>query len=171
MDLQTAAPRRPVVSERGDEDEPAWPNGSTYLNDVRCPIGRLCEKMKDGPVMPDRITTLRKRGAENVGLDPSNGICLRSEAGAGFGKRCGREIENGEIEVAGVQEIIDQGGCTSAHINDRSVWRRADPANQIQRAQGVRLVPADLGRELGAVNALPVRLGIHFAVPLARSWF
>jgi len=81
IDSESAATLWPVVRERGHEDEAARPNGTAHLGNVACPIGRCGEKVEDGPVMPDGISGLRKRGVQNIGL---------------------------EIAIADVQEVIDQ---------------------------------------------------------------
>jgi hypothetical protein len=118
-------------------------------------------KVKGSSVKPNGIPGLRKLGVENIGLDPSDATSPRTETGAGLGQCCGRDVQDCGIVIAGIQEVIDQGGGPSAHINDRSIGWRADMANQVQRAQGMGLVPAHLCRELVAVNAFPVRLGVH----------
>src|SRR2546421_3104093 len=108
MDIKTAATCRAVVRESCDKDEAARPNGFAYFGDVACAICGLSEKVEGSPVMPDGISSIRKRRVQNILLDPSDSISPRAEASAGHGQCCGREIEDREIVVARVQQVIDQ---------------------------------------------------------------
>src|SRR2546429_131449 len=107
--------------------------------------------------MPDRVAGFRKRRVQNIGLDPSDGIRPRAEASAGYGECGGREIEDREIVVARVQQAIDQRRGTPTDVDNGAAGGRAEALNQVQRTLRVDLIPADLRRELGAVDVLPVR--------------
>lgn len=122
--------------------------------------------MKSGAVVPDVVRVGRQFAIQNICGDPLDSGGGRTETLLGNIDRGLGDVEHGEISVAGGQQVVDQGRCAAADIDDGSVvlWRGLN--DQPERSFQVESIPADRLRRLAAINLIPVMTCTHGAVGL-----
>src|SRR5438552_1657042 len=160
-DRQTATSRSTVLGEGGDENVAAGPHRALNLLDISSSITGIGKKMKDGAIVPDRVRALAEWSISNVRGNPAHSGCVIPESIA-RDIECGlRDIEYGQIHVAGGEKIIDQDRGARPDIDNRGGSIGGESCYELDRLACLLLEPAQCLDVLRPVNNFPVSLRIH----------
>ena len=71
-------------------------------------------------------------------------------------RRC-RDVEDGHVRVAAIEQIVDEGRLAAAYVDDRRIVPRRERHDLTQGRLEVRGVPAHAIERLGPVDRFPMR--------------
>ena len=157
-DGKTAALCRTVGCEGGEDDVATGAEGGGNLLDVGGALGGVSEEVKDGAVVPDAVAVLRELGCEEVDGEPVDLCCTGAEACASVVERLLGDVENGEVGVAGSEEVVDERGLAGADVEDGRREIGGDAADERKGYLEVRAVPTAVACGPRGVDVLPVLL-------------
>jgi len=93
----------------------------------------LCgKKVKNCAVVPDVECLARQIYIENVAFKPRNLVRQDvSQSGPCTIQRCSRQIQNRNVSVTLAKKVIDQGGVTTAYVDNARVFGQSCAANEV----------------------------------------
>ena len=160
-DRQTATSRRTVLGEGGDENVAAGPHRALNLLDISSAITGIDKKMKDGAIVSDRVRALADWSISNVRRNPAHSGCVIPESIA-RDIECGlRDIEYGQIHVAGGEKIIDQDRGARPDIDNRGGSIGSESCYELDRLACLLLEPAQCLDVPRPIDSFPMSLRIH----------
>lgn len=159
LNRQAAAFRRTVGCEGGEDDVASGAECRCGLLDVERAVFGRGQEVKDGAVVPEAEALLREFGGEEIGTEKVDASGSGAEASARVVQSLLRDIQHGEVGVAGGEEVIDKRGFAGADVEDRCGEIKFGAADEGERGLEVRTEPAPLGSGFGRENLLPVLLG------------
>ena len=158
---QTTASRRTVLGEGCNENVAAGPHRALNLLDISSAVRGIGEKMKDGAIVPDRIRALAEWSISNVRGNPAHSDCINPESIA-RDIECGlRDIEYGQIHVAGGEKIVDQNRDARSDIDDRGGSIGSESCYELDRLACLLLEPAQCLDVFRPIDSFPMSLRIH----------
>jgi len=111
---------------------PAGADSVFDCSDISSALVRSGKKVKDRAVVPDVECLARQISIENVAFKPHN--LLRkdvSQSGPRTSQRCSRQIQNRNVSVTLAKKVIDQGGVTTAYVDNACVFGHRCTVNEI----------------------------------------
>jgi hypothetical protein len=99
---------------------PTRPHGSPHLRNIPLAIRSVSQEVKDGPVMPHVKGPGGQSAVEDVGFVPRYLGRTRTQAGACLGQGRRRDVQDGYVFVAIVEQTVDEGRCSGPNVDDRS---------------------------------------------------
>ena len=141
------------------------------LLNIGSTVSGVCQEVKDSAVMPDIKSLFWKTYFSDVAGYPCNATTGITEAFASnIECTCG-QVQNGHISKSIAQQVVDEGGCAAANINDVCIRCGSDGADDFERTGCVFLKPTDRIRLLGLVNLFPVFfVAVHSKLLRCKSW-
>src|SRR5215472_911424 len=135
-----------AVGRKGCEDDvAAGTEGARDLLDVGGAVGGCGEKVKDGAVVPEAEVMLRELGGEEVSAEKRYARGGWAKACAGVVERLLGDVEDGEVGVAGGEEVVDERGLASADVEDGCGEIGCNAADESEGDLQMWAVPAACG--------------------------
>lgn len=161
MTLSPAALGGAVLGEGSNDDQASRPDRMQDLTDIGAAVLGCGQEMEHCAIMPDIVALCRQIGHKYVRLQPAYICSARPQSCAVHGQCVARNVGHRDVAVTRIQQIVDQGGCATTNVDDPRRRRDTRFADELERAFGMRLKPADLGGGPGRVDLFPMCLGLQ----------
>jgi len=119
LDGKTTAATRTILGECRYQHVAAGTNGMAYLRNISLASFRSSEKVKRRAIMPHIEARWRQLYRQHIRLEPFDQVGITRESLPRLSERGTREIEDGDVVVAGVEETVDQRRGPRTHVDDR----------------------------------------------------
>jgi len=112
---------RTILGERANDGDAAAAKGSMRNVNVTLSIHRLCEEVKDSPIVPHVIPSVRAP-RHNVIAYEVDGAPVVAEPVSYFVESALGHVENSQVRKSFIAQMIDEYGRAAANVNHRSIW-------------------------------------------------
>src|ERR1039458_3350911 len=117
--------------------------------------------MKNCAVVPHIVRRRRQVHLSNVRHQPTEPLRRLAQSFSVRIDRGLRNVEDRDVRIAPREQVVYQGGLTTADVDDRRGGAGSRLCDERQRGLQVGTVPTDLVRRLLAVDSFPMGLYIH----------
>jgi hypothetical protein len=132
VDGQPAASCRAILGKRRYDDVAARANGVLDSLDVGITLLRRSKKVKHRAVVPDVERLGRQVHFEDVAFEPRNPAGRDvSHSGSCPIQRGSGQVQNCNVAVTLANEVIDQGGVSTAYVDKACVFGQTCSVNKV----------------------------------------